>query len=212
MAGQAARTGGVSTGGPAGDRRPGRRADGRSTGPARPVSGPRRAGKDAREELRRIGRGKLAAETLYVLGLAHEALGERRALEIIRLIERRRASGDRVGIVTYGREARVERLPQAFAEAGAFVQSVDGDGSDLGSAISLAASLIPRGRPGRLIVLSADFGRWRRLIAIPRRRSGSPERAVPTPKAPDVAGPSERPPATSPLTRAKQKARGRMGK
>jgi Mg-chelatase subunit ChlD len=77
-----------------------------------------------------------------------------RTLEIIKLLEQRRKTGDRVGIVTYGREARIERLPEAFGEAGAFVQEVDGDGSDLGGAIGLAASLIPRGRPGRLIVLS----------------------------------------------------------
>ena len=64
------------------------------------------------------------------------------------------AAGDRVGIVTYGREARIERLPEEFGEAGAFVQEVDRDGSDLGGAIGLAASLIPRERPGRLIVLS----------------------------------------------------------
>jgi Mg-chelatase subunit ChlD len=77
-----------------------------------------------------------------------------RALEIIKLLEQRREGGDRVGIVTYGREPRIERLPEEFGEAGAFVQDVDGDGSDLGGAIGLAASLIPRGRPARLIVLS----------------------------------------------------------
>ena len=63
-------------------------------------------------------------------------------------------TGDRVGIVTFGREARIERLPEEFSEAADFVQEVDRDGSDLGGAIALAASLIPRGRPGRLIVLS----------------------------------------------------------
>ena len=77
-----------------------------------------------------------------------------RALEIIRLLEQRRATGDRVGIVTFGREARIERLPEEFSEAADFVQEVDRDGSDLGGAIGLAASLIPRGRPGRVIVLS----------------------------------------------------------
>jgi Mg-chelatase subunit ChlD len=77
-----------------------------------------------------------------------------RALEIIALLEQRRAAGDRVGIVTFGREARIERLPEEFGEAGAFVQEVDRDGSDLGGAIGLAASLIPRERRGRLIVLS----------------------------------------------------------
>ena len=77
-----------------------------------------------------------------------------RALEIIKLLEQRRATGDRVGIVTFGREARIERLPEEFSDAAAFVQELDGDGSDLGGAIALAASLIPRERPGRLLVLS----------------------------------------------------------
>ena len=77
-----------------------------------------------------------------------------RALEIIRLLEQKRGSGDRVGIVTFGRDARIERLPEEFGEAADFVQQVDRDGSDLGGAIGLAASLIPSGRPGRLIVLS----------------------------------------------------------
>jgi uncharacterized membrane protein len=77
-----------------------------------------------------------------------------RVLEIVRLIEQRRSTGDRVGIVTFGREGRIERLPEELAQAGGFTQLVDADGSDLGGAIGLAASLIPRGRPGRLIVLS----------------------------------------------------------
>jgi Mg-chelatase subunit ChlD len=77
-----------------------------------------------------------------------------REIEIIRLLEKNRAAGDRVGIVTYGREARIERLPEEFSEAGTFMQEVDGDGSDLGGAIGLASSLIPHERPGRIIVLS----------------------------------------------------------
>ena len=77
-----------------------------------------------------------------------------RELEIVKLIEAQRAAGDRVGLVTFGRDARIERLPEAFSHAADFVQDVDRDGSDLGGAISLAASLIPRDRPGRVIVLS----------------------------------------------------------
>jgi Mg-chelatase subunit ChlD len=77
-----------------------------------------------------------------------------RELEIIKLLEERRAKGDRVGIVTYGRDARIERLPEGLSKVADFVQQVDADGSDLGGAIGLAASLIPRERPGRLIVLS----------------------------------------------------------
>lgn len=77
-----------------------------------------------------------------------------RTREIVTLIEEQRANGDRVGIVTFGQEARIERLPEEFAAAADFVQQIDPDGSDLGGAISLAASLIPRGRPGRIVVLS----------------------------------------------------------
>ena len=88
------------------------------------------------------------------LSLSMPADSRARALEIITLLEQRRAAGDRVGIVTYGREARLERLPEEFGAAGGFVQEVDRDGSDLGGAIGLAASLIPRERRGRLIVFS----------------------------------------------------------
>jgi len=77
-----------------------------------------------------------------------------RALEVIRMLDQRASTGDRVGIVAYGREARIDRLPEEFGASADFIREVDPDGSDLGGAISLAASLIPRERPGRLIVLS----------------------------------------------------------
>jgi hypothetical protein len=77
-----------------------------------------------------------------------------RQLEIIRLLEKQRRAGDRVGIVTFGREARIERLPEEHGETSGFQQQVDADGSDLGGAIGLASTLIPRERPGRLIVIS----------------------------------------------------------
>jgi len=104
--------------------------------------------------LARLG-GK-GVDVVVVADLSRSMPAESRArtLEIIRLLEQRRATGDRVGIVTFGREARIERLPEEFGEAADFVQEIDRDGSDLGGAIGLAASLIPRGRPGRLIILS----------------------------------------------------------
>ena len=77
-----------------------------------------------------------------------------RELEVIRLLDQRASTGDRVGLVVYGREARIDRLPEEFAASADFLREVDPDGSDLGGAISLAVSLIPRERPGRLIVLS----------------------------------------------------------
>jgi len=101
-------------------------------------------------------RGGKGIDVVIVADLSRSMPADSRSrqLEIINLIEKRRAGGDRVGIVTYGREARIERLPEEFGRAGSFLQTVDADGSDLGGAISLAASLIPRERPGRLIVLS----------------------------------------------------------
>jgi Mg-chelatase subunit ChlD len=77
-----------------------------------------------------------------------------RALEIIRLIEEGRRAGDRIGVVIFGRDPRVERLLEEHSQFGTFAQQVDDEGSDLGAAIGLAASLIPRERPGRLIVFS----------------------------------------------------------
>src|SRR4030095_806650 len=96
-----------------------------------------------------------------------------RELEIIKLLEKERSKGDRVGIVTFGREARIEHLPEAFRESGAFVQEVDADGSDLGSAISLATSLIPKERPGRLIVLSDGEANRAPAFAAPHQGSCS---------------------------------------
>lgn len=100
--------------------------------------------------------GGKGVDVVVVADLSRSMTEESRArvLEVIALLEEQRSEGDRVGVVAFGREPRIERLPEEFGETAAFVQQVDGDGSDLGSAIALAASLIPRERPGRLIVLS----------------------------------------------------------
>jgi Mg-chelatase subunit ChlD len=99
------------------------------------------------------GRG---VDVMIVADLSRSMPAESRAreLEVIRMLDQRASTGDRVGIVVYGREARIDRLPEEFGVSADFVREVDADGSDLGGAISLAASLIPRERPGRLLVLS----------------------------------------------------------
>jgi Mg-chelatase subunit ChlD len=99
------------------------------------------------------GRG---VDVVIVADLSHSMpAGSRdRQLEIIRLIENQRGPGDRVGIVTFGREARIEQLPRERGETSGFIQEVDPDGSDLGGAIGLASSLVPRERPGRIVVIS----------------------------------------------------------
>jgi Mg-chelatase subunit ChlD len=107
--------------------------------------------------LARLGGRGVDVVIVADLSRSMPADGRSRLLEIVKLIEQQRTTGDRVGIVTFGQDARIERLPEEFAEFAAvadFVQQVDRDGSDLGGAISLAASLIPRGRAGRIVVLS----------------------------------------------------------
>jgi Mg-chelatase subunit ChlD len=108
--------------------------------------------------LARIGGRGIDLIVVADLSKSMPADSRERAIEIIHLLESQRETGDRVGIVTYGREARIERLPREAGETTTFVQQIDPDGSDLGGAISLAASLIPRERPGRIIVLSDGEG------------------------------------------------------
>ncbi len=78
----------------------------------------------------------------------------RSATELIRLAEDARGPGDRVGVVGLGSEPVVEWLP---AEHGHFDQperEVDPDGSDLEASLEMALSLIPDGRPGRILIVS----------------------------------------------------------
>jgi Mg-chelatase subunit ChlD len=103
-----------------------------------------------------LPRGGKGVDVVFVVDLSRSmpADSAARVMELVRIVEERREAGDRVGIVTYGREPRIERLPEALGHAVTFIQQVDGDGSDMGGAIGLAASLVPPGRPGRLIVFS----------------------------------------------------------
>jgi Mg-chelatase subunit ChlD len=99
------------------------------------------------------GRG---VDVVAVVDVSRSMPAESRArtLEIVGLIEEGRRTGDRVGVVLFGREARIEQLLEEQSRLSEFVQQVDDEGSDLGAAIALGASLIPPERPGRLIVLS----------------------------------------------------------
>lgn len=77
------------------------------------------------------------------------------ALELVQLAEDARRPGDRVAVVSFGANAAIERLPSETARFSAFTRDVDRDGSDLGEALDAALDLIPRDRPGSIVVLSA---------------------------------------------------------
>ncbi|MBM4776281.1 MAG: VWA domain-containing protein, partial [Archangiaceae bacterium] len=63
------------------------------------------------------------------------------ATELIHLLENERRPGDRVGVVSFGREVRVESPLSHDARFGGFSQAIDGEASNLATALDAAADL-----------------------------------------------------------------------
>ncbi len=78
-------------------------------------------------------------------------------LRAIQLIQERMSADDKLAVVSFGRTAAVDRVPQEgpFAD---FVTRVGGDASSLADGINKALELVPRDGSGRILVLSD--GRW----------------------------------------------------
>jgi len=74
--------------------------------------------------------------------------------ELIANLDRNRGTGDRVGVVTFGSTAQVERVLSATATLGEYAMKLSPDGSDLNEAIERALTLAEADRPARVIVLS----------------------------------------------------------
>lgn len=79
---------------------------------------------------------------------------DRTAQELITLLESQRRPGDRLGVITFGREARVEQPLSNLGGFGGFTRPVDTEASDLSAALDAASALIPDERTGRVLVLS----------------------------------------------------------
>ncbi|HJQ37928.1 MAG TPA: VWA domain-containing protein, partial [Thermoanaerobaculia bacterium] len=77
--------------------------------------------------------------------------------ELVRAVDAKRSGESRTGVVSFGRAAEIELLPEG-AKFGDFRMHEAADGSNLHDAIQTALSLIPREVPGRIVVLSD--GRW----------------------------------------------------
>ncbi|MEO6710818.1 MAG: VWA domain-containing protein [Planctomycetota bacterium] len=95
--------------------------------------------------------------------------GDPVALELIGLAEHARVSGDRVGVVAFGRNAAIERMSAASGNFGGFRKSADGDGSDLGLALDTALDLIPNDRPGSILLISDGEGNGHDALSSARR-------------------------------------------
>lgn len=76
------------------------------------------------------------------------------ASELVGLLESQRRPGDRVGVISFGREARVEQPLSEAGRFGGFTRPVDAEASDLSAALDAAGALIPPGRTGRVLVVS----------------------------------------------------------
>jgi uncharacterized membrane protein/Mg-chelatase subunit ChlD len=77
--------------------------------------------------------------------------------ELVRAVDAKRSGESRTGVVSFGRTAEIELLPEG-ATFGEFRMREAEDGSNLHDAIQTALSMVPRDVPGRIVVLSD--GRW----------------------------------------------------
>jgi uncharacterized membrane protein len=92
-----------------------------------------------------------------------------RALETIRLAEGERPSGDRIGVLGFGADVKIERLPDREKGFAGFESAVAADGSDLAGAIDTALKLIPDDRPGSILLISDGEANGGDAIAAARR-------------------------------------------
>jgi len=76
------------------------------------------------------------------------------AEELVGHLEAARKAGQRVGVVTFGREPRLERPLSSDGRLGSFQRPVDAEASDLSEALLAAGELISPDRAGRVFVLS----------------------------------------------------------
>ncbi len=76
------------------------------------------------------------------------------AEELIRLLEPQRGDGDRLGVISFGREPRVEMPLSAHARFSGFTSAIDAEASNLAGALDTALELLPPTRAGRVLVVS----------------------------------------------------------
>ncbi len=79
---------------------------------------------------------------------------EQTAEELVKLLQPQRRPGDRLGVISFGREARVDLALTADGAFGGFQSSIDGEASNLARALDAAFELIPPERTGRVLVVS----------------------------------------------------------
>ncbi len=84
--------------------------------------------------------------------MSEQALGN--VAELIHNLDRNRNRGDRVGLVAFGANSQIERVPSETAMFEDYSKPVNIDGSDLNTALHRAINLADENRPTRILVLS----------------------------------------------------------
>ncbi len=97
------------------------------------------------------------------------AEARRSALELVSLVEAERGADDRVGIVSFGSRAEVERLPAPEDRFAGFARDVGQDGTNAAAGLAAALELVPRGRGGRILLVSDGEENTGDAIAVARR-------------------------------------------
>jgi len=130
---------------------------------------------------------------------------EARLDEIVRLVEDARGSRDRVGVISFGARAVVEKTPSSYAFSG-FAKRVDSSGSDLAAALEEADAVTSGARAARVLVVSdgeytgRDPVQAASVLAARRRevhyrrlaRGGGPDAAAVSLDLPETARKGER--------------------
>lgn len=124
---------------------------------------------------------------------------EAHARELATTIAQRLQPGDRLGVLAFGRDSRIEAIPQADPQWPPPQANLDDDGSDLAGAIVAGLALLPAGRQGSLLVLSdgeangGDLEAATRVAARQQRRIDTillPRTAVDDLAVVDLQGPA----------------------
>jgi Mg-chelatase subunit ChlD len=77
-----------------------------------------------------------------------------RASELFQLAQAEMRNGDRMALVAFGSQAKIEQGPQADPVFEGFQFDVNADGSNLSAALDRALTLIPENRPGAILLYS----------------------------------------------------------
>lgn len=91
----------------------------------------------------------VADRSLSMPGSAPERLKE-----LLDNLDRNRGSSNKVGLVTFGSDANVERIPSNTANFEGYTKNIMPDGSDLHAAVEKALTTVNPNRPARILVLS----------------------------------------------------------